>query len=155
MKTRIIARHQQVVRVDREQRAPLPAAIEESLIRSIKSEPAACSMRWWSPTTTRAWLPKHSPTACLTNAAASGGVLALVNPKTSRLFAYRGATAIVCNAKQAGFCVTRELADDDESIEQAGRALLAHFGCAAVVITRGSKGMNLFEDKAPARYHVP
>src|SRR6202521_988954 len=35
-KTRVIARHQQIVRVDRERRAPLGAALEERLIRRIK-----------------------------------------------------------------------------------------------------------------------
>ena len=78
----------------------------------------------------------------------------LVKPKTSRLFAYRGATAIVCNAKEAGFFVTRHL-DDDESVGQAGRALLAHFGCSAVVITRGAEGLSVFEDTALGGFHVP
>ena len=76
-----------------------------------------------------------------------------MKPKTSRLFAYRGATAIVCNAKEAGFFVTRQL-DDDESVAQAGRSLLAHFGCAAVVITRGAEGLSVFEDSSPAGFHV-
>src|SRR2546430_14529222 len=53
-----------------------------------------------------------------------------VKPKTSRLYAYRGARAIVCNAKEAGFYVTRSLADE-QSVEEAGHALLAHFGCSA------------------------
>jgi bifunctional ADP-heptose synthase (sugar kinase/adenylyltransferase) len=82
------------------------------------------------------------------------GLPALVKPKTSRLFAYRGATAIVCNKKEAGFFVTRELSDE-KSIEEAGRALLAHFGCAAVVITLGEAGMSLFEEGASRHVHVP
>jgi D-beta-D-heptose 7-phosphate kinase/D-beta-D-heptose 1-phosphate adenosyltransferase len=77
-----------------------------------------------------------------------------VKPKTSRLYAYRGARAIVCNAKEAGFYVTRSLADE-KSVEEAGRALLAHFGCGAVVITRGEKGMSVFEESAPRHLHVP
>ncbi len=81
-------------------------------------------------------------------------VPALVKPKTSRLFAYRGANVIVCNAKEAGFFVTRSL-DDDDSVGQAGRALLAHFGCSAVVITRGAEGLNVFEDASPGGFHVP
>ena len=109
-------------------------------------------MRWWFPITTRAWSPTRSPIACSTECHRRG-VPVLVKPKTSRLFAYRGATAIVCNAKEAGFFVTRAL-DDDESVEQAGRALLAHFGCAAVVITRGRKGMSLFEERR-RNFHVP
>ena len=82
------------------------------------------------------------------------GVPVLVKPKTSRLFAYRGATVIVCNAKEAGFFVTRSL-ENDESVGQAGRALLAHFGCAAVVITRGAEGLDVFEDTSPESVHVP
>jgi len=77
-----------------------------------------------------------------------------VKPKTSRLYAYRGARAIVCNAKEASFYVTRSLADE-KSVEEAGRALLAHFGCGAVVITRGEKGMSVFEESSPRHLHVP
>src|SRR5262249_40671779 len=82
------------------------------------------------------------------------GVPVLVKPKTSRLFSYRGATAIVCNKKEAGIFVSKELSDD-KAIEEAGRALLAHFGCAAIVITLGEKGMSLFEESKPRHVHVP
>jgi D-beta-D-heptose 7-phosphate kinase/D-beta-D-heptose 1-phosphate adenosyltransferase len=77
-----------------------------------------------------------------------------VKPKTSRLYAYRGARAIVCNAKEASFYVTRTLGDE-KSFEEAGRALLAHFGCSAVVITRGEKGMSVFEESSPRHLHIP
>src|SRR5260221_8332535 len=77
-----------------------------------------------------------------------------VKPKTSRLYAYRGARAIVCNAKEAGFFVTRALGDE-KSFEEAGRALLAHFGCSAVVITRGEKGLSVFEEASPKHLTIP
>jgi bifunctional ADP-heptose synthase (sugar kinase/adenylyltransferase) len=77
-----------------------------------------------------------------------------VKPKTSRLYAYRGARAIVCNAKEAGFYVTRSLGDE-KSLEEAGRALLAHFGCGAVAITRGEKGMSIFEESSARDVHIP
>ena len=67
---------------------------------------------------------------------------------------HRGARAIVCNATEAGFYVTRSLADE-KSFEEAGRALLAHFGCGAVVITRGEKGMSVFEETSPRHIHIP
>src|ERR1019366_6984425 len=44
---------------------------------------------------------------------------------------------------------------DDKSLDEAGRALLAHFGCAAVVITLGENGMTLFEEGSARRFHVP
>jgi D-beta-D-heptose 7-phosphate kinase/D-beta-D-heptose 1-phosphate adenosyltransferase len=77
-----------------------------------------------------------------------------VKPKTSRLYAYRGARAIVCNAKEAGFFVTRSLGDEN-SVEEAGRALLAHFGCSAVVITLGEKGMSVSEESSPRHLQIP
>jgi D-beta-D-heptose 7-phosphate kinase/D-beta-D-heptose 1-phosphate adenosyltransferase len=141
-----------VVRVDRERRAPLATALEERLIRRIKVA---------LPRLDALVVPDYDK-GVVTDALAERvlaeanrrGVRALVKPKTSRLFAYRGATAIVCNAKEAGFFVTRSLAGDD-SLEEAGRALLAHFGCAAVVITRGERGMTVFEDSAARALHIP
>jgi bifunctional ADP-heptose synthase (sugar kinase/adenylyltransferase) len=82
------------------------------------------------------------------------GLPALVKPKTSRLFAYRGASVIVCNTKEAGFFLTQALKDED-SVEEAGRKLLAHFGCSAVVITRGREGLNVFDESSPKSFHVP
>ncbi|MGH9681650.1 MAG: bifunctional heptose 7-phosphate kinase/heptose 1-phosphate adenyltransferase, partial [Candidatus Acidiferrales bacterium] len=152
VKSRIVARHQQIVRVDRERREPLAKAVEERLIRRIKSALGSLDALVISdydkgvvtdPLADRVLAECHRR-----------GVPVLVKPKTSRLFAYRGATLIVCNAKEAGFFVTRSLEDDD-SVEQAGRALLAHFGCSSVVITRGAEGLNVFEDTAPKGFHVP
>jgi bifunctional ADP-heptose synthase (sugar kinase/adenylyltransferase) len=44
---------------------------------------------------------------------------------------------------------------DEKSIEEAGRKLLAHFGCSAVVITRGEKGMTIFEESSPRHLTIP
>jgi rfaE bifunctional protein kinase chain/domain len=152
VKTRIVARQQQIVRVDRERRAPLDRALEESLIRRIKAALGrldALVISDYDKGVVTDALADRVLTECHRR-----GVPVLVKPKTSRLFAYRGATAIVCNAKEAGFFRTRQL-DDDESVEQAGRALLAHFGCSAVVITRGPDGLTAFEESAPRAFHVP
>jgi rfaE bifunctional protein kinase chain/domain len=151
-KTRVIARHQQIVRVDRERREPLPKPIEERLIRAIKSAIGALDALVISD------YDKGVVTDALADrvldACRKQNLPVLVRPKTSRLFAYRGATAIVCNAKEAGFFVTRTLSDS-ESIEQAGRALLAHFGSSAIVITLGEKGLSLIEEASPRHFHVP
>src|SRR5262249_23547496 len=152
VKTRVIARNQQVVRVDREQRAPLAQPIEQSLIRRIKASLSKLDALVLSD------YDKGVVSDALAERVLEEShrreVPTLVKPKTSRLFAYRGAGVIVCNKKEAGFFVTRELTDD-QSIEEAGRALLAHFGCAAVVITLGQHGMSLFEESNPRHFHVP
>jgi rfaE bifunctional protein kinase chain/domain len=152
VKTRVVARHQQIVRVDRERREPLSRALEESLIRRIKAAVGrlhALVISDYDKGVVTDPLADRVLTECHRR-----GVPVLVKPKTSRLFAYRGATVIVCNAKEAGFFVTRSL-EDDESVGQAGRALLAHFGCSAVVITRGAEGLNVFEDTSPEGFYVP
>jgi D-beta-D-heptose 7-phosphate kinase/D-beta-D-heptose 1-phosphate adenosyltransferase len=151
VKTRIIAEHHQVVRVDRERREPLGRALEDRLVRAIKAalpRLGALVVSDYDKGVVTDSLADRVLTECHKR-----GVPALVKPKTSRLFAYRGASLIVCNAKEAGFFVTRSL-EDNESVEQAGRALLAHFGCSAVVITRGAEGLNVFEDTAPKGFHV-
>jgi len=152
VKTRIIARHQQVVRVDRERREPLRAETQEKLLR-----PLFRALRYLDALVLSDYdkgLITDDFADRVLSAAHQLKVPVFVKPKTSRLYAYRGARAIVCNAKEAGFYVTRSLADE-KSIEEAGRALLAHFGCSAVVITRGEKGMSVFEETSPRPLHVP
>jgi rfaE bifunctional protein kinase chain/domain len=152
VKTRIIARHQQVVRVDRERREPLHADTEGRLLRSVNSALKrldALVLSDYDKGLITDDFAERVLTACHRLK-----VPVFVKPKTSRLYAYRGARAIVCNTKEAGFFVTRSLADEN-SLDEAGRALLAHFGCAAILITRGEKGMSLFEEASPKHIHIP
>src|SRR5437879_390511 len=152
VKTRIIALHQQVVRVDHERRESLRAETQEKLLRilfsALKKLDALLLSDYDKGLITDDFADR------VLSAAHQLNVPVFVKPKTSRLYAYRGARAIVCNAKEASFYVTRSLADE-KSIEEAGRALLAHFGCAAVVITRGDKGMNAFDESLPRSTHIP
>src|SRR5437868_5761286 len=152
VKTRIIARHQQVVRVDRERREPLRPETEERLLRSLfvalKRLDALVLSDYDKGLVTDNFAER------VLSACHQLRVPVFVKPKTSRLYAYRGARVIVCNAKEAGFFVTRSL-HDEKSFEEAGRALLAHFGCGAFVITRGEKGMSIFEESSPRHITIP
>jgi D-beta-D-heptose 7-phosphate kinase/D-beta-D-heptose 1-phosphate adenosyltransferase len=152
VKTRIIARHQQVVRVDRERREPLRSETQERLLRllftALKKLDALVLSDYDKGLITDDFADR------VLSAAHQLHVPVFVKPKTSRLYAYRGARAIVCNAKEAGFYVTRSLGDE-KSVEEAGRALLAHFGCSSVVITRGEKGMSVFEESSSRHLQVP
>src|SRR5690242_15710161 len=152
VKTRIIARHQQVVRVDHERREPLRPETEKKLLgalfRAMKELDALVLADYDKNLITDALADR------VLSAAHQLKVPVFVKPKTSRLYAYRGARAIVCNAREAGFFVTRSLVDE-KSFEEAGRALLAHFGCNAVVITRTEKGMSIFEEASPRHVNIP
>jgi rfaE bifunctional protein kinase chain/domain len=152
VKTRIIARHQHIVRVDRERREPLRPEIEERLLRSLfaalKHLDALVLSDYDKGLITDEFADR------VLSACHHLEVPVFVGPKRSRLYAYRGAKAIVCNAKEAGWFVARTLTDE-KSVEEAGRALLAHFGCGAVLITRGEEGMSLFEESSPRHVNIP
>jgi len=152
VKTRVIARHQQVVRIDHERREPVAASVEEKLFRrllaSLKTLNGLVLSDYDKGLITDAFADR------VLSACHQLRVPVFVKPKTSRLYAYRGARVIVCNAREAGFFVTRSL-QDEKSFEEAGRALLAHFGCSAVVITRGEKGLSIFEESSPRHLTIP
>lgn len=151
VKTRIVARHHQIVRVDRERREPLSRALEDRLVRAVKSALPRLNALVLSDYD-KGVITDSFADRVLTECHRRK-VPALVKPKTSRLFAYRGASLIVCNSKEAGFFVTHPV-DDKESVEAAGRKLLAHFGCSTVVITRGAEGLDVFEEALPKGFHV-
>jgi rfaE bifunctional protein kinase chain/domain len=152
VKTRVIARHQQIVRIDHERREPVAASLEEKLIRqllsALKKLDGLVLSDYDKGLITDAFADR------VLSACHHLKVPVFVKPKTSRLYAYRGARVIVCNVKEAGFFVTRSL-PDEKSFEEAGRALLAHFGCGAVVITRGEKGLSIFEESSPRHLTIP
>jgi D-beta-D-heptose 7-phosphate kinase/D-beta-D-heptose 1-phosphate adenosyltransferase len=152
VKTRIIARHQQLVRIDHERREPLRSETEDKLLHrlfaALKRLDALVLSDYDKGLVTDAFADR------VLSAAHQLHVPVFVKPKTSRLYAYRGVRAIVCNAKEAGFFVTRSLGDE-KSVEEAGRALLAHFGCSAVVITLGEKGLSVSEEASLRHIHIP
>ena len=152
VKTRIIARHQHIVRVDRERREPVDAETEGRLLRAfsaaVKRMDAVVLSDYDKGLITDQFAER------VLAAAHRSKVPVFVGPKRSRLYAFRGARAVVCNAKEAGSFVNMALADE-KSVAETGRALLAHFGCSAVLITQGDKGMSLFEETAPRHLHIP
>jgi rfaE bifunctional protein kinase chain/domain len=151
LKTRVIA-HQQIVRIDHERHADLTPESEEKLFRllvaSLKPLDALVISDYDKGLITDAFAAR------VLHACHEFKIPVFVKPKRSRLFAYNGARVIVCNTLEAGFFLTRPVGDD-KSVEEAGRALLSRFGCAAVVITRGKRGMDIFEDASPRHIHIP
>jgi rfaE bifunctional protein kinase chain/domain len=152
VKTRIIAKHQHVVRVDRERREPLGAQTQEKLLRMIfaalKKLDALVLSDYNKGLITDDFADR------VLSAAHQLRVPVFIGLKTKRLYAYRGARAVTCNEGEARLLVNLPL-NDEASLEEAGRALLAHCGCSGVVITRGQKGMNVFEESSPRSVHIP
>ncbi len=70
------------------------------------------------------------------------------------LLRFRGMTAVTPNEPEVEEALGVTIGHDRRRLEAAGRALLQKLGCKAVLVTRGSDGMALFEPgKDPL--HIP
>ena len=83
-----------------------------------------------------------------------GGRPAILVDSRYDLARYRGLTASTPNEAEAEALIGEPIGDDVRALERAGRRLLEDTQMAAVLITRGSRGMALFEPDAPTR-HIP
>ena len=70
------------------------------------------------------------------------------------LLKYRGLTACTPNESEVEQLFETKIGDNLKSLERAGRELLKRTRMAAVLITRGSRGMAVFEPDKPT-VHVP
>lgn len=154
LKTRIIAGHQQVVRVDHEVRTSLPEHAEQQLVQrifaSLKGLDALVISDYEKGVVSELLAEQ------VLNACAKRKIPSFVGPKrlSSRLPVCRGAMVVICNRIEAAFLVERAL-DSPERIRDAGSKLLEHFACSAMVITLGAQGLILFERGDRNGFHVP
>jgi rfaE bifunctional protein kinase chain/domain len=65
------------------------------------------------------------------------------------LLSFRGMTAATPNESEVEAALGVRIGHDRRALEAAGRALLRRLGAQAVLVTRGSDGMALFEPRQP------
>ena len=70
------------------------------------------------------------------------------------LLRYRGLTIAAPNESEVEQILGVTIGDDQRALERAGRELLARTRMQAMLVTRGSRGMSLFEPDRPTR-HIP
>jgi len=70
------------------------------------------------------------------------------------LMKYRGLTACTPNESEVEMVLETKIGDNVRALERAGRELLKRTRMSAVLITRGSRGMAVFEPGKPT-VHVP
>lgn len=160
VKTRILAggihsAKQQVVRIDREADWPLADSLSRAFAAKLTPALAQCD----------AVVLSDYGSGLITPALAAvvrRGVRALAPRRRIpvlldsryRLLEYRGLTTCTPNESEVEQVLGLEINDDPQALERAGRALLTKTGMEAVLITRGSRGMALFERRQPTR-HIP
>lgn len=146
IKTRIVARNQQVVRADQESREEIDASLESTILDLIRRRGASlrgCVISdYGKGVITRRLLETLLP------GLKAAGIPVCVDPKETHFFSYRQVSVITPNLLEAGAAWGRALRTDD-LLEQAGRELRDRLACDSVLITRGEKGMSLFESGRP------
>jgi len=147
MKTRVMAggRHtvrQQILRIDADERWPADAdcaaKLEEELAAGLANGDALLlsdyDMGSVSP----------QAIACRTTDLRAAGCNIVADSRCA-LMQYRGVSVVTPNEEEVEEALAIRSGDLDDQLEDAGQRLLEELGCDAALITRGSRGMALFE----------
>ncbi|MDI6763770.1 MAG: D-glycero-beta-D-manno-heptose-7-phosphate kinase [Thermodesulfobacteriota bacterium] len=142
VKTRIIAHHQQLVRIDRETtqhpKVSTLRSLSDYLKQNIKRFDGVILSDYGKGLLTRSLVRD------VIRKAGEAGKFVMVDPKIKNFFFYRGATVVTPNTGEAS-SASRISIMDEASLNRAGRNLLKRLRCDALVITRGEDGMAIFE----------
>ena len=150
-KSRVIAHNQQIVRYDVERRAELKPAMQRRILRYVSSrlrELSCLVVSDYAKGVVSATLMSE-----LTQLAALRGIPLIVDPKVEHFSYYKGATVITPNHLEATQAAGVH-GDDDQASNEAGAIIRQRLGCQAVLITRGEKGMSLYEGE-DVSWHIP
>jgi len=152
-KTRLIAQHQHLLRVDREEVAPLPSPHETTLIQKVQfllsQKPHALILEDYNKgvLTTRV-------IRVLIEAAKTEGVPVLVDPKRENFWAYEGATVFKPNLRELSDALGRKLRPVPPLIEEAVQELRRRMPHTYTVITLSEEG-TLVVDEKENFIHIP
>ena len=142
IKTRVLARNQQVVRIDRESKDEVDGNLKKEIIRIAEAtipEVDAIIVSDYD----KGVVSKDVLEAVLTHAKEQGKPV-VVDPKMQNFWYYKGATLVTPNVKEASAAYRKDITDDT-SLLDAGKTLLKRLELSALLITRGEHGMSLFE----------
>jgi rfaE bifunctional protein kinase chain/domain len=158
VKTRIIARHQQVVRVDRERFVgPSASQIEEVVAAVRKNIPETDAIIFEDYG--KGFLSTELVSQ-IADAARSAGKIVAADPNPRNLVEWHGLTVIKPNRTEAFHAAGVPSGDPDTApsqdadLKRAGETLLKKWETENVLITLGEQGMMLFQKK-DAPHYIP
>ena len=151
-KTRVIAHNQQMVRFDVERRTEIKAGLRRRIVRYVESrlrEVSCVVVSDYAKGVVTAPLMME-----LVRLTTLRGIPLVVDPKVEHFSYYKGVTVVTPNHLEAMQAAGVHGDDDDQSISQAGETIRQRLGCHSVLVTRGEKGMSLFEADGTS-FHIP
>ncbi len=159
VKTRILAggihsAKQQVVRIDREPSWPLPPETSGAFARRLAPAIAGADAVILSDYGSGLVTPELAARVQALLARRRGRRVPLLVDSRYRLLDFRGMTTCTPNESEVEQMLGIRIDEQPAVLERAGRALLRRTRSAAVLVTRGSRGMALFEPGRPT-VHIP
>ena len=151
LKTRVVAQHQQVVRIDKEKVEALSDKLIESIVNYTKeliNKLDAIVIEDYGKGVITPKLLKH-----IVPLARAHKKIISVDPKEEHLKYYQGITLITPNNHEASKAVGFEI-KDNTTLKKAGVAMLKKFKCKIALITLGENGMAVFQKDKPMK-HIP
>ena len=145
-KTRIIAAGQQIVRIDHENREPLPEATRSRLIEAALAAldgVGACIVSDYGK-----GLVSPELVAAVVDYASPRHIPILVDPKGHDYRKYTGVTLVTPNLREAELAAALPIAGHHDLLLAADR-IMTTARCSALLVTQGPAGMTLFRPDAP------
>ncbi|MDD5044916.1 MAG: D-glycero-beta-D-manno-heptose-7-phosphate kinase [Candidatus Omnitrophica bacterium] len=166
LKTRIIAGHQQVVRVDWEHREAIDDSLNEKVISYIRK-----NIHKFNGIIIEDYgkgLINPILLSEVIECARENEKVVTVDPKEEHFVYYQGVTCITPNRKEAEnavrnikikdmenrFKINYDRLTTDKEVDEAGREIMDYLGLESLLITLGEQGMCLFE-KSGKITHIP
>jgi len=149
VKTRIIAHHQQVVRVDFEKKSPVPWPVQQRIIRFILNE--ECDGLLISDY--NKGIVNPSLMGLVLENARTRKIPVFVDPKVENFHLYSPITLLTPNHVEAEKIVRHECRTDAQT-ERAGFEILSLISSLYLILKRGEQGMTVFEINKPP-IHIP
>ncbi|EQA43731.1 bifunctional protein RfaE, domain I [Leptospira broomii serovar Hurstbridge str. 5399] len=152
LKTRVIAGHQQVCRIDREETLSLTQEEESELIRAFADRIDQVDGVVLSDYDKGTLTPRliHE----VISLAVKKGKIVTVDPQVSHFFQYETASIMTPNHHEAGRALGRKL-DSDQEVEIAAKEIAERLRSPSMMITRGEKGMSLYLAEEGKTHHIP
>ncbi|HTH48643.1 MAG TPA: PfkB family carbohydrate kinase, partial [Candidatus Limnocylindria bacterium] len=152
-KTRVIAAHQQVVRVDEEATRPISEAIVADVLKAVWNDLASANAIVISD------YAKGFLTAPLLDAvigeARRAGKRVFADPKGADAARYKGVYLLKPNRLELGLLTGLPPASTHEETLAAGGRLAAIMPGTNILVTEGSEGMTLFSGTQPPEHIAP
>ncbi len=152
LKTRIIARGQQVVRVDREKTHSVAGDVYEQVIENYHRAAGTADAIILSDYGKGVIVPEVINEIVVSSK--EMGKILTVDPKTDHFHLYKGVTTLTPNKHEAQYATGIKISDEN-SLKEAGMKLKKDLNCEFVVITLGADGMAIFENESGEYHHIP